>query len=358
MKKKQLLIYFLIIMLFLFFNINNVLAQNFSNNSKYETLGATYGFYLSNQYLISKAIKAYPEHEEKLLEIKNRFHYNFQGSIENIKKELLLILSENELENLEKQISQSFDNEIPNFKQININALINNLNQFSKGNNIAPEILKTLLNYKPLYKKHPEQEILNDFIQEYSTGNSEKTNGLNLKFKLPFSWKGFEGDRPHVIRKFISNNGYGLEMFQILIIENNETIDFDKFISNNTKKEIIELMNNQISNFSDAAKFTFKEVEQLYLDNILFLKLRYESQTNSGQISQITNSTTYMEGIFYSTFYKNNIIMLGFSTTSNDKIADLTSDSNYKVDNRVNRFNQHKNLFSIIANSMVLYNQW
>jgi len=358
MKKKQLLIYLLIIMLFLFFNINNVLAQNFSNNSKYETLGATYGFYLSNQYLISKAIKAYPEHEEKLLEIKNRFHYNFQGSIENIKKELLLILSENELENLEKQISQSFDNEIPNFKQININALINNLNQFSKGNNIAPEILKTILNYKPLYNKYPEQEMLDNYIKEYNTKNNAKANGLNLKFKIPFSWKGFEGERPHIVQKYISDNGNGLETFQVYMNKTEEELDINELISNNTKKEIIEHMNKQFSNFSSALNFNFKEVEYLYIDNIRFLKLRYDSKTNSGQISQITDSTTYLEGIYYYGFYKDNIIGIDFSIISNDQIANLKSNSNYKVDNRINRFNKYKDLFSIIANSMVLYNQW
>lgn len=357
MKKKYLLIYFLIIMLFLFFNINNVLAQNFSNsNSKYETLGATYSFYLGNQYLISKAIKTYPEHEEKLLEIRNRFNYNFQDSIENIKKDLLLVLNKNELEDLENQIFQSFDNTVPNFNQININALINNLNDFSKGNNISPEILKTILNYKPLYTKFPEQEMLDNFIQEYSTKNNKKANGLNLKFKLPFSWRGFEGERPHIVQKYISNNGNGLEMFQIYITENKDNIDINEFISKNTKKQIIELFNNEYNNSS--IRFTFKDVENLYIDNIPFLKLRYESQTNSGQLSQITNSTTHIEGLIYFTFYKDSNIMIFFSTTSNDQVAKLKSNPNYKIDNRVNRFNKYKDLFSIIANSMVLYNQW
>lgn len=360
MKKSKYLLEKIFIVLFIILIVSNITfaedKMNFNDNDPYVNLGATYSFYLITEFFISESINAFPNYRNELLKIKNQFNYKFGSAFKNIEKKLLVLLEEKDSDNLKTKIINDLKYEFDDFKKLDIDNIITNLERTSRGIDISPQILKTFFIYDPLYKNHPEKEIIDGYYQEYYTKNHKKANGLNLKFNIPLTWRGFEGERPHIIQKFISENGGGLEMFQIYISENIENVNLNEIKTENFKTDILKFIENTNINF--PSNIIFGKVDKVYLDNIPFIKIRYNLETNSGPMAQITNSITKLEGIQYLSFYKDYQIIISFSINNNNYVADILNDQSYKVENSLDRFDKYENLFTIIANSMILYNQW
>ena len=73
------------------------------------------------------------------------------------------------------------------------------------------------------FQDQPHNEFFEDYTYSYSTEGHEKSLGTKWKIDVPLSWRAMEGDRPHVIQKFISHYGYGTEssIATIAIMVNN-----------------------------------------------------------------------------------------------------------------------------------------
>jgi len=64
-----------------------------------------------------------------------------------------------------------------------------------------------------------ERNSLNEFssgkTKKYSTFGLGKSQGLELHFKYPASWKSIEGEHPHVVRKFAQSDDLVLSFIRI-----------------------------------------------------------------------------------------------------------------------------------------------
>lgn len=54
----------------------------------------------------------------------------------------------------------------------------------------------------------PLNRPASDFVEDYSTKGHPKAKGIEMKLGYPKGWKQEEGDRPNVVQKFISPQGY------------------------------------------------------------------------------------------------------------------------------------------------------
>jgi hypothetical protein len=63
--------------------------------------------------------------------------------------------------------------------------------------------------------------------EAFSSAGLPKAMGLNVSLKLPFSWKGEDGNRPHVVQKWTNQDGAG-DLFIALLIHDmpGETVTF------------------------------------------------------------------------------------------------------------------------------------
>lgn len=77
------------------------------------------------------------------------------------------------------------------------------------------------------FASSPASEMQN-WTQNFSSAGLPKARGLNISLRLPFSWRGEDGDRPHIVRKWTSQDGTG-DLFIALLVHDmpGETVTFE-----------------------------------------------------------------------------------------------------------------------------------
>ncbi|MBN2827735.1 MAG: hypothetical protein JXQ26_07080 [Tissierellales bacterium] len=181
----------------------------------------TYVFHIGQYIAIRKISKNYPTLKVEATELQNLWKMKFGAAVENLAAELRYNIGD-KLGDYETEIIIELS--LTDDSLMTLNDAQNALLKFESRVNgdIPSPFLETLLSFHPKYINNPEAEFNDDFVGEYLSSESEKSDGINIKFKYPKSWKHEEGDRPHVIQKFTSNNGLGLEM-ALLMIEKVDT---------------------------------------------------------------------------------------------------------------------------------------
>lgn len=210
----------------IFFNIiiiNLASAQTKYSDSELNDMIKTYSFYIGQLSTINGVIEKYPSLKQDALTSLSLWNMKFKSSVDNIIYELKLDLGD-KFTAFEKEFLVTMDQ--LDYSKITIDEAkysISSLKERADGNMPSP-FLETLLSHNPTFQKYPEKEILEGFVNDYYTKESPKSEGLNIKIKYPKSWKSENGDRPHVVKKFTSNNGHGLEALIIMIKKIDEAL--------------------------------------------------------------------------------------------------------------------------------------
>ena len=209
----------LLVVVFIFLSslVSSAQSQNFFpiKYPAYQVLAEATGFVVGQRYSLEKITKKYPDlsylakiastrfdlsfgnaEKEISYELQNHFNVNYKGLIDHLRTQFAENL---DLQNLSHEEAVNFITEVESR---------------SKGN-IQNSILQTLLQYQ--YKQNPGEEFARNYIHTYKTKGHPKAKGLELSINYPVSWSADEGLRPHVVQKFISENGKGLEMFLIMV---------------------------------------------------------------------------------------------------------------------------------------------
>lgn len=325
---------YLFLVSFYFLIINSIFSQSNYSEKELNEMYSTYAFCIGQETLINTIIQNYPSLKLDAIEALNKWNYKFNSTIMNIVEELKETLGNEKFDLVYEELYRKAG-EI----SISINSieeakdLISKINDRTNGNIPSP-FLETLLIFNSTYQKYPEREISDGYFYEYFTNQSIKSEGLNIKIKYPKSWVNKEGDRPHVIQKFISKHGDGLELVSIMI----EKMDFTP-----TKEEIesILLENNLKTQLPENSKLISIN-SNLKIDNLNAASITFycEYQQMNLNIGMITES--------YYFIYKNYQISLMFYIGSNS--------NDYK--DIFNRYLKYKNTAYLIANSIVILSKY
>lgn len=62
------------------------------------------------------------------------------------------------------------------------------------------------------------KEFTSGKFTKFSTAGHPKSNGVNMAISYPNSWMAMEGERPHIVQKFVSEGGQGLEIATITML--------------------------------------------------------------------------------------------------------------------------------------------
>lgn len=115
------------------------------------------------------------------------------------------------------------------------------------------------------------EELKNDkiILDEYIVlTNHPKSNGIEYKLKSPVGWEVKEGDRPHIVKKFIDDD-------KIFMIQINET---GQFFSKNEiikKFELEDEVNLLIESFINDSNINYSNPKVVTVDNHPFLYTNY-----------------------------------------------------------------------------------
>jgi len=166
---------------------------------------------------------------------------------------------------------------------------------------------------------------------EFKTDGLKKSLGLKIKLTIPCSWKQVDGDRPHVVKKFLYNSGDN-SVFSTLTITQMPEIpskaDINYTFSQDGLKELVENMGTFIMgkkikiDGQDCGEITFKMTRETPI------------------------GTLYVYSLQYYIFYKDKAVVLGYGVSS-------TNERNLK-----NKFDTYNMLFRGLAGKTVFSSKW
>ena len=221
-----------LVLLALFFYSSATFAINF-NPTSVKGIAQAYGFVLGQEYSLSRIAKEFPELTGGVELARAQFGSTFPDIKAKLETQLKHATGEKLFQetatNLQTKLRETLGRQ-----QITRQIATNFLQQVkgrSKGEIESP-VLEYLLAVK--YTSSPVSEFADGYRQRYQTDGLGKSQGIKLNLQLPRSWVAKEGERPHIVKKWVSENGTGLE---IILLDIRDAQEY-----NPTKKEIEEFV--------------------------------------------------------------------------------------------------------------------
>lgn len=221
-----------LVLLALFFYSSATFAINF-NPTSVKGMAQAYGFVLGQEYSLSRIVKEFPELTGGVELARAQFGSTFPDIKTKLETQLKQAMGEKLFQetatNLQTKLRETLGRQ-----QITREIATNFLQQVkgrSKGEIESP-VLEYLLAVK--YMSSPVSEFADGYRQRYQTDGVDKSQGIKLNLQLPRSWAAKEGERPHIVKKWVSENGTGLE---IILLDIRDVQEY-----NPTKKEIEEFV--------------------------------------------------------------------------------------------------------------------
>ena len=323
-----------IFFLFLFLFLSTLEAIEVSKNLMMD-MSRTYGYYLGQSYALENIEKKYPNLKNEIFLVKNEFDLKYLKSIKEIEQFFMNNMSKKEWNDLKSKVSNGIK------KQLNTNISYEEaLESIKTGKarikgEIESPVIETLLMFNPAYQKNPILELSDNFYQNFNTKNHSKAKGVDFSVRVPKSWKSSEGNRPNIIRKFGSNNGYIVddsfaEYIMFLVF------DLPMEVNSLTQQDVTDICNDIPENS------ILRECKATTLENLPVVVQRLKIN-----LSRLENSMN-MEFIQYNIYFKNKVIMIqGQVGTMNEKVSEKIL---------LDRFEKFKPVFNYVANSLVINN--
>ena len=298
-------------------------------------MSRTYGYYIGQTYTLDNIKKKYPNLQNEIFLIKNDFDLKYLKSIKDIEQFFTKNMSKKQWSDLQKMVKDGIK------KQLNTNIsyeesleAIQVVKARIKGDIESP-VIETLLMFNPNYQKNPIEELNDKFIQTYNSKDNPKAKGVDFSVKVPKSWKSQEANRPNIVRKFTSNNGYIIEdtfIENIMILVYDLPIEVKKLTSQDVTDVCNDIPENSV----------LRECKTTTLENLPVVIQRLKLN-----IKRLENSMN-IEIIQYNIYFKNKVIMIqGQVGAMNEKISEKTL---------LERFEKFKPVFNYVANSLMINN--
>ncbi len=297
-------------------------------------MGRTYGYYVGQTYALDSIEKKYPNLKNDVFLVKNEFDLKYLKSLKEIEKNFSKHMTKKQWDEFKANTKKKIIEQL-NYDYISQQDALNFIQEVKTRatGNIESPVIETLLMFNQTYQKNPISELSDNFFQKYNSKDNPKAKGVNFTVKAPRSWKSEEANRPNIVRKFGSNNGYIVDdkfMENIMI----GVYDLPIQVNSLTQQDITDICNDIPENS------ILRECKKAELENLPVVIQRIKMN-----MSRLENSIT-IEVIQYNIYFKNKLIMIqGQVGTMNDKVSEKTL---------LERFEKFKPVFSYVANSLVI----
>ena len=230
----------------------SVLSSDASSFEKQlNTISKTYGFLQGQKTILNNSKRNHPDLKADIRIAELSFKASFGLAENNLEIKLRDLLG-----NYYDEFMNSLDKEMANnssgfeYDRKTTLAYIEEVKLRAEGYIESP-FKEILLAYQ--YKDKPGNEFLDGFVTDYTTKGHFKAKGVDMQIKFPQSWKAYQGERPNIVQKFVSENGEGKVTAMIIIT--------------NIPQDELELM----SNISNYEYFSYVETDNLIPPNSKFI---------------------------------------------------------------------------------------
>ena len=199
-----------------------------------------------------------------------------------------------------------------------------------------------LTSFVNIYCQTEEEKSVKEFSSgqrnKFSSNGEGKSQGLKIHIKYPKSWTSKEGDRPHVLRKFVQSDNYALA---IVVVQKAEK-EF-------SQAEINELMTTEgLQSSLPKGGLYISSNPNLKIDNLKAGSIEYSL------ITERVDKKLYTHVLQYVVIYKDYILTLQFSVADINGL-NAVAQSKATVDKRYKIIYP---LFWEMFNNLVIDNVW
>lgn len=304
------------------------------NNTVITEMSQAYGFKIGQDYSLEQIERKYPDLKSQIQIAKLKFEKSFGNSISTI--DSILSSKGNEWINIKAQLSDQVKSSV-NLSNYNFEQLQDFVSSVeSRANGDIPNpIIGTLLTFNPNYLRNPTYEFTDGFKYRFNSTGNLKAKGVDFHLDLPKSWLAKEGNRPNIVQKFVSQNGHGLVMTLVLVLEL-------PGVNSISEEDVKDLSRSEESKEMLPKNSKFINSGFIKIDGLPGIYQEFKMRQ-----TQIDNEVL-MHTINFNVYYKNKMISIQCSVSS-------TSDEEEDTDSI---FNKYKELFKLIAGSLVIQSQW
>lgn len=188
------------------------------NNSNASSIAEAYGFVIGQQLTLDRIAKRYPDLSREVLLARLSFQRTFGDIPAEVEPMLREAFGDENYQKFRAKIKDQLKRQL-GAQNLNLQAskaFLGEVNTRAKGD-IPEPILAYLLAIR--FGDVPVKEYVKGFRQKYKTDGYGKSNGVVLHMQLPRSWQGLEGNRPHIVRKWKSEAGTGMELIMLQVRE-------------------------------------------------------------------------------------------------------------------------------------------
>lgn len=213
MLRKPMLPFLAIVMFNLHITVLYAADFNFNQNSV-KGLAQSLGFVQGQEFTLERISKEYPELSLSVTLARAQFDSSFPNIKLKLRDQLTLAMGEVLFKkteaNIKSQIKTSL--EVQELTKDIAQDFLEQVKERAEGNIDSP-VIEYLLSVG--YMRYPAGEYVGGYRQRFSSDSHRKSQGIKLVLQTPKSWKAEEGERPHIVQKWTSQNGTGLEMMHL-----------------------------------------------------------------------------------------------------------------------------------------------
>lgn len=180
------------------------------------------------------------------------------------------------------------------------------------------------------FSQESPSALMNNLCK-FETDGSGKSLGLKIKFVYPCSWKGIEGNRPHILRKF----NYSIDGNTVI-----QTISIRQIQDNIRQSDISKMLSVDGMKNSVEGLGTYLNSRKIKIDGIETGEVTFKVEQESA-IGKM-----YMYSLMYMLVFDGKLISFTFSASS---IDDLKAKQ---------LFDKYEMLFYLLAGKTIVISQW
>ncbi len=204
-----------------------------TNTLSVKGMSRAYGFVKGQDYTLSRIKEEWPEFSMQVGVAKSTFDASFPEIGTKLETQLRHAMGQDFVQQLTAKLRADFSTTLAS-QQLTRPAVVQFIEQVKTRaqGDIESPVLEYLLAVK--YANYPVAEFTDGFRQRYATDGTGKAQGIKMKLQLPRSWASKDGERPHIVHKWISENGTGLNVFMLDVRDvgsyNPSPQDMDNFV--------------------------------------------------------------------------------------------------------------------------------
>lgn len=239
------------------------------NPSSIKAISKAYGFVLGQDASLARIERSYPEAAMQIEMARMTFNLAFPDVRKKLETELIAAMTEAKFRVLRSELDKKLRG-LQSKQQITQQLAQQFLEQVkarAKGDEMEPDVFRYLLAVR--YASNPVAEFGDGFRQRYSTDGTGKSQRLRFHLQLPRSWLAKEGERPHVVQKWVSEGGTGLSniilMVQDMAGETPSRADVDQLVRAGELRTMVP----DGSKFVDGGAFSQEKSAGYWVDMVM-----------------------------------------------------------------------------------------